>query len=655
MRKKKKKIRPRPQKSTKKKKSLPRLPPPPASLLRPSPKGAAARSGLGSASFDEAVALAQREADHNIYSQIDNFLSNELVSRGSFDERSRTLNSIGSADVEANNKGGLEGGSSEQQHQSQQHTCKPLQHGSSSSRIGHARQGDLRSGVESFRTGDKVYARFNKDGGWYPATVQSIIVSPHTEEKLFSVRFDDGETASHLPRSCLCSMQDYHGQQACESKYRQALSRRDTNQVPERRALREPRARIRIGHINGVSEGHCYSRRSLFMAGAHQSDIHWINGDAHQGCDSIIFTKPRPSHSEDDCLAWLKCEAGPNNGGCALTTSLHKKNPIRVFRSSMQKDNQYAPPLTPEGFHSCRYDGLYYVARMFDSRGGEANQMPLRGDTRCTFLIRRIPPKQEEQRVRESWGDEDMYAVPNAQEYLNEIGVHPLLQLIQPSRGQSDKAFQHRTPNATRSPAFGNRSTIRSGSRSSRSRSGSRGVGPAKGFSFDPFAGITIRTDREISMDVRAGMGTARHANRGPTSTSHSGRLMSPRFNDVQDGVGSFDPSPPHSVLSGTGSHTPMSLGALTPLNHSIGDNSGGGGGAGAADAIGTQKVGTNTTGASSSWMTTRYFSDSEHTAEHTAGHTAERTAEHTAEHGHAQHLEKPREEDDEDEKMHEM
>lgn len=165
MRKKKKKIRPRPQKSTKKKKSLPRLPPPPASLLRPSPKGAAARSGLGSASFDEAVALAQREADHNIYSQIDNFLYNELVSRGSFDERSRTLNSIGSADVEANNKGGLEGGSSEQQHQSQQHTCKPLQHGSSSSRIGHARQGDLRSGVESFRTGDKVYARFNKDGG----------------------------------------------------------------------------------------------------------------------------------------------------------------------------------------------------------------------------------------------------------------------------------------------------------------------------------------------------------------------------------------------------------------------------------------------------------------------------------------------------------
>ena len=598
---------------------------------------------MGSASFDEAVVLAQREADHNIYSQIDNFLSNELVSRGSFDERSRTLNSIGSADVDANNEGELGGGSSEQQHQSQQH--KSPYHGSSSSKIGHARHGDLRAGTNSFRTGDKVYARFNRDGGWYPATVQSIIVSPHTEEMLFSVRFDDGETASHLPRACLCSLQDYHGQQACESNYRQALSRRDTNQAPERRTLREPRARIRIGHINGVSEGHCYSRRSLFMAGAHQSDIHWINGDAHQGCDSIILTKPRPSHNEDDCLAWLKCEAGPNNGGCALTTSLHKKNPIRVFRSSMQKDNQYAPPLTPEGFHSCRYDGLYYVARMFDSRGGEANQMKLRGDTRCTFLIRRIPPKQEEQRVQESWGDEDMRAVPNAQEYLNEIGVHPLLLLIQRSRGQTDKAFQHRTPNAMHSPAFGNRSTIRSGSRSSRSRSGSRGVGPASAFSFDPFAGIAIRTDRDISMDVRAGMGTARHSNRGPTSTSasHSGRLMSPRFNDVQDGVGSFDPSPTHSVLSGTGSHTPMSLGALTPLNHSIGGNSGGGDGTGAAaEATGTQEVVTSTTGTSSSWMTARYYSDSEHTAEH------------TAEHG--QHEEKPKqEEDDEDEKMHEM
>ena len=616
---------------TKKKKSLPRLAPPPASLLRPSPKGAAARGGWGSTSFDEAVALAQREADHSIYSQIDKFVSNELASRGSFDERPRALNSTGRADVDANNEGGLGGGPSVQQHQS-------LQHKSFSSRIGHARHGDLRAGVETFRTGDKVYARFKNDGGWYPATVQSIIVSPHTKEMLFSVRFDDGETASHLPRACLCSLQDYRGQQACESNYRLALSRPDTNQGPERRASREPRARIRIGHVNGVSEGHFYSRRSLFMAGAHQSDVHWINGDAHQGCDSIILTKPRPSENEDDCLAWLKCEAGPNNGGCALTTSLHKKNPIRVFRSSMQKDNQYAPPLTPEGFHSCRYDGLYYVARMFDSRGGEANQMPLRGDTRCTFLIRRIPPKQEEQRVRESWGEEDMHAVPNAQEYLNGIGVHPLLQLIQRSRGQADKAFQHRTPNATRSPAFGNRSTIRSGSRSSRPRSAGRGGGPAKGFSFDPFGGITIRTDREISMDVRAGMGAAAHANRGSTSTSHSGRLMSPRFNDVQDGVGSFDPSPPHSVLSGTGGHTPMSLGALTPLNHNIGESGGGGGGTGAADAIGTQEV---ANGAGISWMTARYYSD---------------TAEHAAEHGHAQNEEKAREEDGEnDEKMHEM
>jgi hypothetical protein len=443
----------------------------------------------------------------------------------------------------------------------------------------------------------------------------------------FSVRFDDGEVASHLSRACLCSLQDFQGQQVCESNYRQALSRRDTNQGPERRVLREPRVRIRIGHIKGVSEGQCYSRRSLFMAGAHQSDIHWINGDAHQGCDSIIMIKARPSSNEDDCLAWFKCEAGLNNGGCALTTSLHKKNPVRVFRSSMQKDDQYAPPLTPEGFHSCRYDGLYCIVRMFDSRGGEVNQVPLRGDTRCTFLLRRLPPKQEGQRVRETWGDEDMYAVPNFQEHhLNEIGVHKLLQMIQRSLGQSNgKPFQHRTPNAMRSPVSGNRSTIRSGSRSSRSRSGSRG-GPMRGPFFDPFAGITIRTDREVSMDVRAGLGAARHPNNG---TSASGRLMSPRLNDIGGGIGSFDRSPSHSS-----SHTPMSLGALTPmaLNHSTRSSSGG--------DVGAQQVqAASNTNNNSSWLTARYYSDGEHASEH----------------DHEQPREESMQEVDEDEKMHEM
>jgi hypothetical protein len=355
------------------------------------------------------------------------------------------------------------------------------------------------------------------------------------------------------------------------------------------------------------------------MAGAHQSDIQWINGDAHQGADSIILTKSMPNSIEDDCLAWFKCEAGPSNGGCALTTSLHKRNPLRVFRSSMQKDNQYAPPLTSEGFHSCRYDGLYYIARMFDSRGSEVSQMPRRGggDTRCTFLIRRLPPKQEEERAREAWGEEDVHAMPNAEEHGNEIGVHTLLQLIQRSRGQSDKPFQHRTPNA---PAFGKRSTIRSGSRS-RSRSGRRG-GPSRGPAFDPFAGITIRSDREISMDARVET-ASRSAIRGPAS----GCLLS-RFNAVSGGIGSFDPSPQHSVLYGAGSHTSLSLSALTPLNHSTESN--GGGTAGERQAT----TRSNTT-SSSGWLTARYYSDGEQ--------------------GHERHREEESRQEDDDDKMHEM
>lgn len=605
----KKKPRPRPKKSTKKKqKSLPRLPPPPGSLPRSLSREAGARVGLGSTSFE----------DQNIYSQIDHFLSNELVFRGSFEEQPLTLNSSRSTDADVNNDEGIGGKGRTSEHKTQHNGPTD---GAARTHHATSRHGDQRASTASFRTGEKVYARFNKDGGWYPASVQSVTVSSRTEEILFSVRFDDGEAASHLPRACICSLQEFRSQQACEANYRQELARRDTNQGlerPQRKAIREPRARIRIGHINGVSEGHCYSRRSLFMAGAHQSDIQWINGDTHQGADSIILTKSMPNSTEGDCLAWFKCEAGPSNGGCALTTSLHKRNPLRVFRSSMQKDNQYAPPLTSEGFHSCRYDGLYYIARMFDSRGSEVNQMPRRGggDTRCTFLIRRLPPKQEEERVREAWGEEDVHAMPNAEEHGNEIGVHTLLQLIQRGRGQSDKPYQHRTPNA---PAFGKRSTIRSGSRS-RSRSGRRG-GPPRGPALDPFVGITIRSDREISMDARLET-TSRSANRGPAS----GCLLS-RFNAVSGGVGSFDPSPQHSVLYGTGSHTSLSLSALAPLNHSIERN--GGGTAGERQAT----TRSNTT-SSSGWLTTRYYSDGEQ--------------------GHEQHREEESRQEDDD-KMHEM
>ena len=615
----KKKPRSRPKQSTKKKqKSLPRLPPPPGSLSRSFSRGAGERVGLGSTSFE----------DQNIYSEIDHFLSNELVSRGSFEEQPRTLNPSSSTDANVNNDEEVGGKGRTSEHK--------IQHNGptdGAARTHHAtsRHGDQRASTVSFRTGDKVYARFNKDGGWYPATVQSVTFSSRTGENLFSVRFDDGEAASHLPRAYLCSLQDFRSQQACEANYRQELARRDANQGlerPQRNAIREPRARIRIGHINGVSEGHCYSRRSLFMAGAHQSDIQWINGDAHQGADSIILTKAEPNSTEDDCLAWFKCEAGPSNGGCALTTSLHKRNPLRVFRSSMQKDNQYAPPLTSEGFHSCRYDGLYYIARMFDSRGSEVSQMPRRGggDTRCTFLIRRLPPKQEEERVREAWGEEDVHAMPDAEEHGNEIGVHTLLQLIQRSRGQSDTPFQHRTPNA---PAFGKRSTIRSGSRS-RSRSGRRG-GPPRGPAIDPFAGITIRSDREISMDdllavsTLASITASKSANRGPAS----GCLLS-RFNAVSGGIGSFDPSPQNSVLYGTGSHTSLSLSAPAPLNHSTESN--GGGAAGERQATTTRR--SNTTSSSSGWLTARYYSDGEQ--------------------GHEQHREEESRQEDDD-KMHEM
>ena len=71
-------------------------------------------------------------------------------------------------------------------------------------------------------------------------------------------------------------------------------------------------------------------------------------------------------------------------------------------------------------------------------------------------------------------------------------------------------------------------------------------------------------------MDARVGTATG-SANRGPAS----GRLLS-RFNAVSGGIGSFDPSPQHSVLYGTGSHTSLSLSAPTPLNHSTERNGGG-------------------------------------------------------------------------------
>jgi SAD/SRA domain len=153
-----------------------------------------------------------------------------------------------------------------------------------------------------------------------------------------------------------------------------------------------------FGQMEGLTEGATYVRRYMIENGAHryvQSSSFWIqsfsttshsfhkilhnvyqrspqggiSGNKKDGCDAIVVSGVRQGGFDSfDKLVYV---ADTQAGAGGLLTSMEKKLPIRVFRSS-KLDNLYVANL-PEKKESAqyRYDGLYQVEGLsFDDESG---------------------------------------------------------------------------------------------------------------------------------------------------------------------------------------------------------------------------------------------------------------------------------------------
>lgn len=130
-----------------------------------------------------------------------------------------------------------------------------------------------------------------------------------------------------------------------------------------------------------------YSRHSLFMWGAHKSDVCPVNGNPRDGCDSVICMKDEDEElGTIDDLDIVQITCSIRNGGGALFANYQMSRlpnaphsyPIRVFRKSRDTS----------GVEGLRYDGLYHVATIRDETGQRLT-VPSRASSRCTFLLKR--------------------------------------------------------------------------------------------------------------------------------------------------------------------------------------------------------------------------------------------------------------------------
>ena len=104
-----------------------------------------------------------------------------------------------------------------------------------------------------------------------------------------------------------------------------------------------------FGLIEGLHEGHVYSRTQLKNMGAHKSVQRGVSGNKKLGCDAIVISRVQ-DHDEDN--------NGPNHltyvvekrVGAGALTSMDNELPVRVFRFSHQTCRKYFV-----------YDALYIV------------------------------------------------------------------------------------------------------------------------------------------------------------------------------------------------------------------------------------------------------------------------------------------------------
>ena len=136
--------------------------------------------------------------------------------------------------------------------------------------------------------------------------------------------------------------------------------------------------------------------------------------------------------NEKDDLLVLNYTSTRQQGAGALFVSYTKQLPIRVFRSS-KLVGQYSPPPREGGKTSYRYDGLYSIKEVQDSRGKITKVAPKAGD-QYTFTLLRNPSKNSSNQLNL---------------FLNNLDADELLNSIHEQKQMFQQSMQRSTDNPT--------------------------------------------------------------------------------------------------------------------------------------------------------------------------------------------------------------
>ena len=146
---------------------------------------------------------------------------------------------------------------------------------------------------------------------------------------------------------------------------KRVLLSNDTGRSCEDLSPRPPKIQIFGKTIEGLKEGHVYTRPMLYQMNAHYMQQRGVSGNITNGCDAIIVSGLREDKLGEDALFTLMYAVEKKKGGASVVTSFEKKLPVRIFRSS-----GYNHPFrahSPSGQTGkktktwYRYDGLYIV------------------------------------------------------------------------------------------------------------------------------------------------------------------------------------------------------------------------------------------------------------------------------------------------------
>eukprot|EP00934_Nitzschia_sp_Nitz4_P000267 Nitzschia sp. Nitz4//scaffold75_size92586//56569//58519//NITZ4_004860-RA/size92586-augustus-gene-0.90-mRNA-1//-1//CDS//3329557720//267//frame0 len=121
----------------------------------------------------------------------------------------------------------------------------------------------------------------------------------------------------------------------------------------------------KFGRIEGICEGHVYTRRELLDSGAHGAAQRGVSGTEDKGCDAIIVSGNGRGSMDTDQWKALVYAAEAHRGGRALRTSFKSRLPVRVFRSHVYRSPYVAirHGKWQANVKNYRYDGLYLLIK----------------------------------------------------------------------------------------------------------------------------------------------------------------------------------------------------------------------------------------------------------------------------------------------------